>query len=162
MVGTCHCQLSAEQGGLSKEAQILSHRFSTSTSMADQEGTGGDLAPTVGTDEPTNDTHRAPSSDNDSVCSMGLILGGQWREDSSQEPDGRSGPDLLGVTPPCRFCHEAHSWVDCPAPHALCYEPQLCQVPHWHPNRGLFCGVPLIIFNEEGEAISFTLGGTRA
>jgi hypothetical protein len=62
---------------------------------------------------------------------------------------------------PCRFCHEVHSWVDCPTPHALCYEPLDCHVPRWHPHRGLFCGVPLVIFNEEGEAISFTFGGTK-
>jgi hypothetical protein len=27
MTGTCHCQLPAEQGGLSKEAQVLGHQF---------------------------------------------------------------------------------------------------------------------------------------
>jgi hypothetical protein len=162
MTGACHCQLPAEQGGPSKEAHILSHGLSASTSVADQEGAGGDLAPTVGTDEPADDTHRSHSSDDDSVCSMGLILGGRWREDSGRKPDSGSGSNLLRVTSPCRFCHEAHSWVDCPTPHALCYKPQLCQVPHWHPNRGLFCGAPLIIFNKEGEPISFTLGGTRA
>jgi hypothetical protein len=75
MTGTCRCQLSAEQGGPSKEAQVLSHGLSASTSMADQEGARGDITPTVGTDQPADDTHRSHSSDDDSVCSMGLILG---------------------------------------------------------------------------------------
>jgi hypothetical protein len=129
--------------------------------MADQEGAGGDLAPTVGTDKPTNDTHRAHSPNNDGVRAMGLIASGRWGEDCSREPDGGPGSNLFGVMTPCRFCHEAHSWVDCPMPHALCYKPSDCQVPHWHPYRGLFCGAPLVIFNEEGEAVCFTFGGTN-
>jgi hypothetical protein len=76
MTGTCHCQLPAEQGGPSQEAQVLSHQFSMPTSVADQEGARGDLAPTVGTDKPTNDTHRAHSPDDDSICAMGLIVSG--------------------------------------------------------------------------------------
>jgi hypothetical protein len=75
MAGACCCQLPAEQGSASKEAQVLGHGLGASTSVADQEGTRGDPTPTVGTDEPTNDTHRSHSSDDDSVCSMGLILG---------------------------------------------------------------------------------------
>jgi hypothetical protein len=75
MTGACHCQLSAEQGGPSKEAQVFSHGLSASTSVANQEGAGGNIAPAVGTDKPTNDAHRSHSSDDDSVCSMGLILG---------------------------------------------------------------------------------------
>jgi hypothetical protein len=57
------------------EAQVFSHGLSASTSMADQEGARGDIAPAVDADKPTNDTHRSHSSDDDSVCSMGLILG---------------------------------------------------------------------------------------
>jgi hypothetical protein len=156
-------QLPTEQGSSSVETQVLSHGFSASTSVANQEGAGGDITPAVGTDESTNDAHRSHSSDDDSVCSMGLILGQQRREDISRKPDCRPGPDVLGVTTtPCKYCQEAHSWVDCPTPHILCYEPQLCKVPCWHPYRGLFCGAPLIVFNEEGEPVSFTLGGTRA
>jgi hypothetical protein len=75
MTGTCRCQLSAEQGGPSQEAQVLGHRFSLVTVMASQDGAGGDHTPTVGTDEPTNDTHRSHSPDDDSICSMGLIVG---------------------------------------------------------------------------------------
>jgi hypothetical protein len=76
MTGTCHCQLPAEQGSPSKEAQVLSHRFSMPTSVADQERAGGALAPTVGTDEPTNDTHRPHSPDDDGIRAMGLISSG--------------------------------------------------------------------------------------
>jgi hypothetical protein len=162
MDGACHRQLPAEQGSLSKEAQVFGHGLSASTSVANQEGTGGNIAPAVGTDQPADDTHRSHSSDDDSVCSMGFILGRRWRENISRKPDSRPGPDVLRVMMPCKFCREAHSWVDCPTPHAFCREPQLCRVPRWHPYWGLFCGAPLIIFNEEGEPVSFTVGGTRA
>jgi hypothetical protein len=45
------------------------------TSVANQDGAGGDIAPAVGADESTDDTHRSFGSDDDSVCSMGFILG---------------------------------------------------------------------------------------
>jgi hypothetical protein len=162
MTGACRCELPTKQGGPSKEAQVLGHGLSASTSMANKAGARGDNTPTASTDEPANDAHRSHSSDDDSICSMGLILGRQCREDISGKPDCRPGPNILRVISPCKFCHEVHSWVDCPTPHTLCYEPQQCRMPRWHPNRGLFCGAPLIIFNEEGEPVSFTLGGTRA
>jgi hypothetical protein len=44
--------------------------------MADQEGAGGDPASAVATDEPTNDTHRAHSPNDDSIRAMGCITSG--------------------------------------------------------------------------------------
>jgi hypothetical protein len=58
------------------KAHILGHRFGATTGMANQEGARGDLAPTVGTDKPTNDTHRAYSPDDDGICVMELITSG--------------------------------------------------------------------------------------
>jgi hypothetical protein len=130
--------------------------------MADQEGARGNPTPTVGTDEPANDSYRSHSPDNDGLCAVGHVTSGQWGEDHSGEPNSGPGPHVLGVTAPCRFCGEAHSWVDCPTPHTLCFEgPSDYWVPRWHPFRGLYCGVPLYVFNEDSEAISFAFGGTK-
>jgi hypothetical protein len=133
-VGTCRCELSAEQGESGMTTQVFGHQFGVPTGLANQEGAGGDTTTAVGTDKPIDDSHRAHSADHDGICVMGLIAGRQQGEDHGREPDGGSGPNLLGVTVPCRFCHEAHSWVDCPTPHTFCCEPLDCRVPCWHPS----------------------------
>jgi hypothetical protein len=133
MIGTCRCRLPAEQGESSKMAQVFGHQFGAPTSLADQDGARGDNTPTIGTDEPANDPHRTHSPDHEGIHAVGLVTSGQWREDCGRKPDSGSGSNLLGIVTPCRFCHEAHSWVDCPTPHTLCYEPSDCQVPCWHP-----------------------------
>jgi hypothetical protein len=74
-VGTCRCELSAEQGELGTMTQVFGHRFSAPAGLANQEGARGDTTTTVGTDELTDDSHRAHSADHDSVCAMGLIAG---------------------------------------------------------------------------------------
>jgi hypothetical protein len=134
MVGTCRCGLPAEQGELSAMAQVLGHQFSVPVGLANQDGARGDNAPTVGTNESADDSHRTYSPDHDGIHAMGLISGRRWRENCGRELDSGSGPHLLGVVTPCRFCCKAHLWVDCPTPHTLCYEPLDCQVPHWHPS----------------------------
>jgi hypothetical protein len=161
IVGTCRCELSAEQGELSITTQVLSHWLSVPAGLANQDGARGDNTPAVGTDKSTNDSHRAHSANHDGICAVGLVSSGQWGENHGREPDSGSGPDLLRGIAPCRSCHKVHSWVDCPMPHTFCCEPSDCRVPQWHPSWGLFCGVPLILFNEEGEAVSFTFGGTK-
>jgi hypothetical protein len=74
-VGTCRCKLLAEQGELSKVAQLLHHQFSIATGLADQAGAGGNNTPAVGTDEPADDSHRTYSPDHDGIHAVGLTAG---------------------------------------------------------------------------------------